>query len=1424
MNGIELTVFPHGDLDHPIGVVHRHWGATYLEELNRDGGGSFLIDPADPLLVDEPDLLGYTNWVRVRVNGDVRGWWEIAKKRVVQAGEGDAAAEMIEVSGPGLLAQTAHAIVYPHGGVSKYAGETRTFNFAGPNGSLWMDPSDWTDAVSLGAANSNVWVGHGWSPVYPEEWPVTAWWVWDRPATLPYPPLGRAYFRREFTSTGTRKVRVFVSVADTAVVLLDGQPLLSVAEFGANRRTYSKDIELLAGSHILAVKAEHRYSGPAGVVVAMVEVGDDPSPGGSQSYSNADRIVWTGDGGWKVAAYPSPAPGWSPGLVLKTLTDEAVARGADIGPLTYGFTGTHDSNAEEWPEALDWSWNVGTPLREVVSEIVETVADVWVDPDWVLHMAPVRGTNRSAQVGDQQPVVFRRLSNVLGASTEAQAELVNTLLTKTTDGWVEQSDPGGSVAKYGRRESFLSVVSASEDGRAPAMIREVFSRYARPRTAPTIEITEVEDHVPWVDFGVGDWVLAPSDDDPQVLTERRVMSIAVTEDEETGRAVYSVEIDTIQEAEDERRSRWIAAVAKGSLNGGVAGSSGGSSPAYTSGFGASGVTPPGESTTPPVQSSGDKRYPKTPTGLTLSTSAYADTSGRPRGQVNASWDPVTTATDGSAFPVGRYDVAVRVNELGSQWSIVRWTTHPTVSVVLNDLDPGSQWVVRVRAVGEFNNRAGEWSTEESVTVTDDTTPPPIPSAPVLSSRLGTIRVEWDGLDEDGNAMPSDFARVDVAMGETATPTAVIDQMAGRTGVVITGVPVGQTRHFRFKAWDRSGNESDWSAVNQIVVTGIDAPDIEAGAVRANHIEVGSIQSEHLGFGVRSTNLIDNPGFEETGEEHPTSGDHFTVPGWVLETGTSSTTRVRLDGEGSNRAARGRGLLFLYNDTEVYNGARAITAERIPVVAGREYAVSCKAWSHYGDGSLIRIGVYWFGEGGTPLGSVSAANQQLQSGITAFQDVQGVIIAPEGAVEARLDVQHRGTTGYVGNTGMRVDDVAMVPLGSGAVEITRAGIRMWDAEGQESINLSSVGAASNFATFGSGLATISDEGAVAGEVVSANQALFYQGEELQEVLARFPRGVQARGRIQGSDLPDSMSGTDIGLFSLSFEAEAGRLYEVSMSPMLISVTDLVSPGSIGLRIRYTVGSSTPTISNGSVLNYNYELASENGFHTIQLPPSLLTANGQVNLLFILYRSSGTMSAGVYDSQWITAAVKDVGPAIPDVAVVTTAGGTAEPPTPPVKRYVKTYTRSWDGSYLNGSYTSWSAGNCYQGYYSSGTPSRSMIGFPSMTSDLSGATVEKIEVYLYFAHWYYNAGGTASIWMHGATSRPSTFSSIGSGPVVTSSWGKGQGKWVTLPSSLYAGFKSGAYRGIALRAPGDSTNRTYYGYATGAQTKIRVTYVK
>ena len=192
--------------------------------------------------------------------------------------------------------------------------------------------------------------------------------------------------------------------------------------------------------------------------------------------------------------------------------------------------------------------------------------------------------------------------------------------------------------------------------------------------------------------------------------------------------------------------------------------------------------------------------------------------------------------------------------------VVRWRytgTGPWTSFVSNDptaLLPGLvmavdvEWAVLAR---DLSGNDSTWTPGTSTGVVD-TAGPAKPSIPVLSSRLGTITVTWDGLDYVGALPPVDFSHLALYISATTGgPWAYAGRVSGAGPALITSVPVGQTRYITTLAVDTSSNASVRSAEASITVVGITGPDIVAGSVTADKINV-------IPGGV---NLFANSGFE-----------------------------------------------------------------------------------------------------------------------------------------------------------------------------------------------------------------------------------------------------------------------------------------------------------------------------------------------------------------------------------------------------------------------------------------------------------------------------------------------------------------------------------------------------------------------------------
>lgn len=202
----------------------------------------------------------------------------------------------------------------------------------------------------------------------------------------------------------------------------------------------------------------------------------------------------------------------------------------------------------------------------------------------------------------------------------------------------------------------------------------------------------------------------------------------------------------------------------------------------------------------------------------------------------------------------------------------------------------------------------------------------------------------------------------------------------------------------------------------------------------------------------------------------------------------------------------------------------------------------------------------------------------------------------------------------------------------------------------------------------------------------------------------------------------------------------------------------------------------------------------------------------------------------------------------VTITASNGTTAEPEPPappPTQTFVSTWTcnnsesyehdgdaRTYDNSLVQGYYPNPGSGGGIGGNSSgialfTGSNSTGDESSTSITAALSGASLDKVEVYLYADHWYYSDGGTAQIGYYKGTSLPATFT--GAKPYVTvKGWPRKAGKWVNITSkALKADLLSGAARGVTV-GPGPSNSYRYYGYFNGhtqsKPPKLRLTYTK
>ena len=290
------------------------------------------------------------------------------------------------------------------------------------------------------------------------------------------------------------------------------------------------------------------------------------------------------------------------------------------------------------------------------------------------------------------------------------------------------------------------------------------------------------------------------------------------------------------------------------------------------------------------QQTKDNRHPTAPIELVYQTGLYTDTSSRRRVRFILDFPDVTKATDGTDLLIQQYELwgrDVTASILAGTTSAVPAAAAPGLTIpglaatptnlaleALNEKPwtlvdtsaasafrtdgfiPGTVWEFRARAIGATTIIPGNFSETVTVQMLADTTPPPQPTAPLISVQRGTITATWDGPGV-GGAMPADFKYAILAHGTASSPTMEIARF-GRGGgfKVVANIDYYDPQFFRLQAVDESGNHGPWSEqgvgyTTPLVDKDIILSTIDAAKTHLKNINAGvsilpnTIITEHL---------------------------------------------------------------------------------------------------------------------------------------------------------------------------------------------------------------------------------------------------------------------------------------------------------------------------------------------------------------------------------------------------------------------------------------------------------------------------------------------------------------------------------------------------------------------------------------------------
>lgn len=316
-------------------------------------------------------------------------------------------------------------------------------------------------------------------------------------------------------------------------------------------------------------------------------------------------------------------------------------------------------------------------------------------------------------------------------------------------------------------------------------------------------------------------------------------------------------------------------------------------------------------------------------------------------------------------------------------------------------------------------------------------------------------------------------------------------------------------------------------------------------------------------------------------------------------------------------------------------------------------------------------------------------------------------------------------------------------------------------------------------------------------------------------------------------PPAIGSSPYGMCRFQFEMEPYHLYEIQLDFNILGTpgddfeltiryhNTKVTSGMYAIdRVRYSI----PTTGSGRGVHYTYRRIfgardtdySNNYGGYMEVMPTLQAVNSGgrpitliANSDYPLFNTGSISHVGVPRWHW---APSDSGGGKSAAGVVGTDAASS------TRSYSSEWSSSWRKSWRGSTAVS---DSLHHGVYS-GARRYSMVGNSTdMRNALSGATVSKFEVFLENIHTWYGSGMNTYISPHYSTySAPASPATSATGTISTH-FGRGERKWVSLPTS----WASGTFTGISLGIGAGSGASDYGRFSFDAsKVKFRATYEK
>lgn len=563
----------------------------------------------------------------------------------------------------------------------------------------------------------------------------------------------------------------------------------------------------------------------------------------------------------------------TPGFILGRIIDESQERG-NIPGLTRSFTGVIDSNGAQWTNRVTAEYDLGQDAWSILDAMSRQGIVDWRF-DGRQFDVYVADTALRRNLAEDDGLIFHPYADHMEEPSERTWEEVSPTLLVVGDenaSLLVEAEEGDVDSPWGRWEESYSAGGVSSEATMRLLAQRVLETRSRSRLQLTKRMAWRDGSpVPLVDYRPGDMVRARTDTGNQ-FEPVRIHQITLTSADEGGVIINLVLNDRFTDRAL-RTERWLNRV------------TGQGGPGEGGGSGAE-PRPPEPDVPEPTG-----REPAQPQNPEVSSSSYFDEAGNPVAAATLSFNAVVTDVDGESLTPDRYHLYGRRSDLPFDLRISGEVQHPEDATAgdriagdVGPLDAGHTYHFAARAISQAGF-PGQWSESLSLFIEYPTDLPPVPSIPILSTRLGTVKVEWDGLDDGGLEMPARFREVQVEMSLTgADPwTRMGEIFQGGSALIVTGQDsqldwgIGDTIWFRFRSRDSASNVSSEGESDSIVVVGVEGPDVEADTITANNVRVGSLtgrevrshslSADRLSIG-DTANIVSDPLLSDIGDPDP----------------------------------------------------------------------------------------------------------------------------------------------------------------------------------------------------------------------------------------------------------------------------------------------------------------------------------------------------------------------------------------------------------------------------------------------------------------------------------------------------------------------------------------------------------------------------